>query len=79
MAETSPVSEETPRKPFTVRFPPEMHRLLAHLAVDRGLSLGDLMVRVMAEWAEKQPETARYGTVSLPKPSKRGPKTTSGE
>ncbi len=73
------MEEEIPRKPFTVRFPPEMHRLLTHLAVDRGLSLGDLVVGVMAEWAQKQPETTRYGTVSPPKPSKRGPKKRSSE
>ncbi len=74
MTSIDPEAEEIPKRHFTVRFPPDAHRLLTHLAIERGLSLGDLVVSVMIEWAQKQPETPRYGTIEQPKISKRGPK-----
>lgn len=67
--------EADEKKMFTVRLPLEAHRLLSHIALDRGISLSDLMVSEMVKWANAQPETTKYGTVETPSTSKRGPKT----
>ena len=64
MLETTAVAEtpkETPKaKGFLVRFPPELHRLLRLISVERDESLNDLVVQVMQEWVEEQPEAERF-------------------
>ncbi len=66
--------EEIKTKGFLVRFPEDLHKLLTHIAVDRGKSLGDTIIAAMADWAKQQPESAIYGKPATPKPSKPGPK-----
>jgi hypothetical protein len=68
------MTEEEKRKVFSVRFPPDLHKLLTHIAVERGKSLGDTIIEAMAKWASEQPESTIYGKPAPPKPSKPGPK-----
>lgn len=54
----APVAEPDHR--FVLRLPPELHRSLRHVAIDRGTSLNKLIAEVLEEWWAKQPERKRY-------------------
>jgi len=45
-------------QPYLVRLPTELHRQIKLYAVSKGLSLNDLLVRVIADWWTRQPERA---------------------
>lgn len=68
------MTEEEKKKVFSVRFPHDLHKLLTHIAVDKGVSLGDMIIQTMAEWAVAQPEATLYAKPATPKASKPGPK-----
>jgi hypothetical protein len=52
---------------FTLRMPTDLHRQLRHVALDRGVSMNDLLVEVIQGWWAEQPERPTY---AKPKPTK---------
>jgi hypothetical protein len=45
-------------QPYLVRLPTELHRQIKLYSVSKGLSLNDLLVKVIGDWWVQQPERA---------------------
>lgn len=60
------------RKQVGVRLPKELVLKLSHIALDREVTLNELVKAALIDWYERQPEKARYGAFSeaLPKGKK---------
>jgi hypothetical protein len=45
---------------YTLRLPVDLHRQLRHFAVDKGVSMNDILVQVIEGWWKDRPERASY-------------------
>lgn len=70
----TPMAETKDRRQTGVRFPPEMRVKLGYVALERGLSLNDLIIKGMSEWYNGQPEAKKHGPLPSFEPTKRGVK-----
>jgi hypothetical protein len=66
------------RKQVGARLSKDLVAKLGHVAIDRDVTLNDLIENALADWYSRQPESESYGTVVLtdaPKPGKPPKKT----
>ncbi|MEL6546307.1 MAG: toxin-antitoxin system HicB family antitoxin [Myxococcota bacterium] len=48
------------QKPFVLRLPPDLHRMLRTYAANQGTSMNQIVVEVLQQWWAKNPERRAF-------------------
>lgn len=71
LAELQPTMADE-RKQIGARLSKDLVAKLNHVAIDRDVTLNDLIEHALVDWYKRQPEHETYGDVALAEPPKAG-------